>query len=69
MSRTVLYDLPLDIRGFVREDADGEITYVINSRLTREANIETFLHEMKHTENNDLRANCNVNEVECERHK
>lgn len=33
MSRTVLYDLPPGIRGFIREDEDGEAVYIINSKF------------------------------------
>ena len=56
MSRTVLYDLPPSIRGFIREDENGEAVYIINSRLTREANIETYLHEKSHFEHGDLQS-------------
>lgn len=45
MSRTILYDLPHDVRGFVREDIDGEAIFILNARLTRESNIKTYLHE------------------------
>lgn len=69
MSRTVLYDLPHDIRGFIREDEDGEPVYVLNSRLTREANIKTYLHEKSHHEHGDLHSLRSVGEIESERHK
>lgn len=69
MSRTVLYDLPPGIRGFIREDEDGEPVFIINSRLTREANIETYLHEKSHHEHADLHSLRAVGEIEKERHK
>ena len=68
MSRTVLYDLPPSIRGFIREDENGETVYIINSRLTREANIKTYLHEKSHYEHNDLQSLRAVAEIEKERH-
>ena len=40
MSRTILYDLPHDVRGFVREDIDGEAIFILNARLTRESNMK-----------------------------
>ena len=43
MSRTILYDLPHDVRGFVREDIDGEAIFILNARLTRESNMKTYL--------------------------
>lgn len=69
MSRTILYDLPPGIRGFIREDEDGEPVYIINSRLTSEANIETYLHEKSHHEHGDLHSRRSVGEIEKERHK
>lgn len=68
MSRTVLYDLPHDVRGFIREDENGEAVYIINSRLTREANIETYLHEKSHHEHGDLYSTRAVGDIETERH-
>ena len=50
MSRTILYDLPHDVRGFVREDIDGEAIFILNARLTRESNMKTYLHEQEHYE-------------------
>ena len=68
MSRTILYDLPHDVRGFVREDIDGEAIFILNARLTRESNIKTYLHEQEHYEK-DCGKNLCVNEIEAQRHK
>lgn len=48
MFRTVLCDLPHDIRGFIKEDVDGGAVCVLNARLTHELNAETYLHEREH---------------------
>lgn len=68
MSRTVLYNLPHDVRGFVREDADGEATFILNARLTRESNLKTYLHEQEHTEK-DLGKTICVDSIEMQRHR
>ena len=45
----VLVDLPTSVRGFCYHDDDGEVYVVLNARLTREANEETYAHERLHT--------------------
>ena len=50
----ILQDLPTSVRGFVFLGDDGEPVIVVNSRLTREANRRTYLHEKKHIERNEL---------------
>lgn len=47
--RVILYPLPYKVKGFICADADGTETYVLNARLTREANQENMLHEIKHS--------------------
>lgn len=68
MSRTILYDLPHDVRGFVREDVDGTPIIILNARLTHEANLATYRHEQEHYEK-DCGKNLCVNEIEAQRHK
>lgn len=65
----VLYPLPYKVKGFICSDADGNETYVLNARLTREANQQTMLHEIRHSANGDLECDCCVNELEAKRHK
>lgn len=66
--RIILMDLPPKIKGFVSR-VDDEETIVLNSRLSREANQETFKHELEHIAGNDFYRNCDVNITECIRHK
>lgn len=43
-----LVDLPTSVRGFCFLDDDGEPRIVLNSRLTHEQNMQTWLHEREH---------------------
>ncbi|WP_293849245.1 hypothetical protein [uncultured Phascolarctobacterium sp.] len=67
--RAVLFPLPLRIKGFIKADADGFETIVLNSNLTNEANRETFIHELTHSRHGDLFKVCCVDEIENLRHK
>ncbi len=67
--RVLLYPLPHKIKGFVCSDCNGAETYVLNARLTHEANRATLIHELKHVANGDLYSECDVNEIETLRHK
>ena len=59
-----LVNLPCNICGFVAESPDGWQNVYINSRLTREQQLEALEHEMKHVEGNDLHAGKDLCEVE-----
>ena len=67
--RVIFYPLPYKVKGFICADEDGFETFVLNSRHSREANIETMKHEIKHSNNNDLYCDCSVDELEAIRHK
>lgn len=49
-----LADLPTAVRGFVYHDDDGEMYIVLNSRLSHEQNLSTYVHELKHISRGDL---------------
>lgn len=49
-----LVDLPPAVRGFCYHDDDGQEYIVLNSRLTREQNQKTYLHEREHIRSGDL---------------
>ena len=49
-----LADLPTSVRGFVYHDDDGEIYIVLNSRLSHEQNLSTYVHELKHVQRGEL---------------
>ncbi len=69
MTRYVLTDLPVGVRGFVKEDETGEPVYILNSRLTREMNLETIRHEDDHIQNNDLHSDESADAIESKRHR
>lgn len=52
--RVTLANLPTSIRGYVFLDSDGVPRIVLNAKLTREMNMKTMGHELKHIENEEL---------------
>lgn len=50
----VLKSLPVDVRGFVCLGSDYEPIIVINSRLSREQQLLTYQHELKHLRRGDM---------------
>ena len=50
----VLKDLPPDVRGFVCLGSDYEPIIVINSRMSREQQLETYRHEQNHLKRGDM---------------
>lgn len=63
-----LMDLPPKIRGFVVR-RNGEDTIVLNSRLSREQNMKTYLHEKKHIERGDFENGGDVDQIERDAHQ
>lgn len=49
-----LVDLPSGIRGFVTLGSDYQPCIVINSRMTKEQQQKTYIHEIKHIERGDM---------------
>ena len=49
-----LVNMPTTYHGFCYHDDDGEEFVVLNARLTREANRETWLHEREHIRRGDM---------------
>lgn len=50
----VLKDLPVHVRGFVCLGSDFEPIIVINSRMTREQQLRTYRHEIKHLQRGEI---------------
>ena len=61
-----LMNLPTRIKGFVTM-RNGEPVIVLNARLNREQNLQTFLHEKKHIDNGDFEK-YDVDIIELEAH-
>ena len=65
-----LYDLPLKCRGFIlRDPYTDEESIIINARLTRAANVETYIHEIKHKLLGDLDSDEDINIIETRAHE
>ena len=52
-----LINLPVTVRGLTVTDPDGNYNVYINQNLAFEMQTQTFVHESKHIENNDLYSN------------
>ena len=57
-------DLPVTIPGFSAADEDGFISIYINARLSREEQLNAFLHELKHYVSNDIYNDLSIEDVE-----
>ena len=52
---TIYQNLPYKIKGFaVYNSKEDYYTIVLNSRLSYDQNIKTFIHELKHINNDDF---------------
>lgn len=52
--RTRIMNLPTSVGGFCYHDDDGNCFVILNARLTRERNGESYLHELRHITRGDL---------------
>lgn len=65
--RIVFKDMPVKVKSLTKEDSEGFKTVILNSRLSYEENLKSYLHECSH--DNDFGQNFLVNELEDVRHK
>ena len=49
-----LVDLPVGVGGFITESSDGFLNIYINARHGWKGQRKSFLHELRHAENDDL---------------
>lgn len=62
---TIYLNLPYKIKGFaVYNTCEDFYTIVLNSRLSYTQNLSTYMHELKHIENNDFYNTLDVNTLE-----
>ncbi len=66
-TRVIYEDLPTTIGGCVKE-TDGFYTIILNSRMTREQNKETYVHEQFHIDNGDFDREHAAGKIENEAH-
>lgn len=64
MFNTVLYELPTTVGGFVVHNQDDSYTIVLNSRLSWEDNMESYIHELRHLEKRDLESSLPADVIE-----
>jgi Zn-dependent peptidase ImmA (M78 family) len=62
-------DLPCTIGAFVVSNNDDTYTIILNSRLSRERNKESYIHELGHIRNGDYEKKCSVDIIEIAAHK
>lgn len=67
MSKVFLIALPLRIRGFCKEDENGNQLIFLNKNLTYEVNRKTYWHELCHSEDFNG-SDQDINALESARH-
>lgn len=65
----LLLDLPTKIYSFIRENADGSYTIVLNARLSAEDRERHYEHEIEHIKMRDFESDMTADEIEYLRHK
>lgn len=68
MIRTVVKDLPTDVRGFTLADQEGDYTIYLNARQSYEINRQTYRHELRHIQGDDFHRQESANTIEAGRH-
>lgn len=63
-------DLPTTVHSFVRANPDDTYTIVINARLSNDARLEAYNHELEHIKNGDFDydINSDVDQIELQAH-
>lgn len=62
-------DMPCSISSNVVDNGDGSYTLYLNSRLSYEKNIEGYLHELRHINNDDFNSFEDIQKIESRTHK
>lgn len=65
-----LMDMPCSVKGCVVKDFDNDEFYTIllNSRLSHDANLSSYQHEMEHIDCDDFSSDLTADEIESIRH-
>ena len=64
-----MIDLPVTVKAFVHRNDDDSYTIILNSRLCREQNVRSYLHELQHIDNADLGSFETADSLEYKRHE
>lgn len=59
-------DMPCSVTSNIVENNDGSYTIYINSRLSYERQLEGYLHELRHLDNNHFEEWLDIQNVEME---
>ena len=62
-------ELPATVHSFVTMNCDSTYTIVLNSRLSHEQNLISYLHELSHIRNGDYDKTCSADIIELVSHK
>ena len=65
IEKILLFNLPLQIKGYCINTPEGQKICILNSRYTLESNQKTFLHELSHLQD---AGELNVDSIESLRH-
>ena len=65
---TELVNLPTSVKGFSKSNSDMTYTIVLNARLTRKQQEETYRHELEHITKDDFYSCDSADMVEKDRH-
>lgn len=57
-------NMPHRIRGFTRQDAEGDYNIYINANMSYEIQKKTLAHELQHIHNNDFSNELSITEIE-----
>lgn len=64
-----LIDMPVSVKALVHRNDDDSYTIILNSRLCREQNVRSYLHELQHIDNADLESFETADNIEYKRHE
>ncbi len=63
-----LMDLPTSVRGRLVCNEDGSFTIILNSRISYDAQLEAYHHELRHIQGNDFQKE-DVQQIEASAHQ
>lgn len=66
---TLLIDMPVTIKSFVRENPDDSATIILNARLSAEDRLEHYKHEIDHIKKNDMESAETADQIEIKAHR
>jgi len=57
-------NLPCAVKGFVREDENGDYNIYINARLSYDTQTKALRHELRHVKRDDFYSDAGIEDVE-----